>query len=182
MRGWIKILRLKHYVLTSCCSWSNGWISIKIRNVDHFNFMHKRLNKNKIKDCFNFKLDRLNKKFLIIAHFLKMSNLRNFGDLALFCAVLISSMSCWIKILWLKLYVCLILTSCCSLTNGWISIKIRDVHHFNFTHKRLKENENLDCFNFKHERLNKYSLIIAPFLFYLDFFFVLSEMDEYQLQ
>ena len=46
--------------------------------------MHKRLNENKNVDCFNFKRDRLNNKFLIIAHFLKMSNIRKFGDLALF--------------------------------------------------------------------------------------------------
>ena len=36
----------------------------------------------------------------------------------------ISNIRGFIKILWLKLYVCLILTSYCSLSNGWIPITI----------------------------------------------------------
>ena len=66
-----------------------------------------------------------------------------------------------------------LLTSCCYLSNGWMSITIRNVNHFNFMHKRLNKNKSVDCFNFYHERLNQNYLIIALFLSYLDFFFVL---------
>ena len=33
----------------------NKWISMRIRNVDHFSFKHERLNENRKKDFFNFK-------------------------------------------------------------------------------------------------------------------------------
>ena len=51
------------------------------------------------------------------------------------------------------LYVCLILTSFYSLSNGLTSITSRNVDHFNI----------------KHERLNKNYLILALCLSYLDF-------------
>ena len=131
MRGWIKFLWLKLYVcliLTSCCSLSNGWISITIRNVDHYKFMHKRLNENKNVDCFNFKHDRLNKNFLIIAQFLKMSNLKKFLRFSpvLYCFKLkherLNENS-------------LILTLCFP----YLDFLMWDMDHFNFKHQRLNK-------------------------------------------
>ena len=41
-----------------------------MKNVDHYNFMHRRLNGNKYVDCFNIKHERLNRNSLIIPLFL----------------------------------------------------------------------------------------------------------------
>ena len=45
---------------------------------------------------------------------------------------------------------------------------IKDVDHFNINHERLNKNINMGHFNFKHERLNNNSLILTPYLSYLD--------------
>ena len=133
------------------------WMNINtITDIDHFNINHERLNKNRNMDHFNFKHERLNNNSLILT--LCFSYL----DILLFFKQ-------WININYNEKCGPFIFKCIRTYSNIFLHILTYSIIFWHILKYSNVFKWNVEHFNFKHDRLNKNSLIIALYLSYLEF-------------